>query len=74
MQVTGPGGSATVYEYDDAGRLTAVRDLATGAGVRYGYVDGRLAIEIPSDGEGRRIRYAADGYLVSPTIARLWAK
>src|SRR5690606_5154696 len=68
VQVTGPGGSATVYEYDDAGRLTAVRDLATGAGVRYGYVDGRLAIEIPSDGEGRRIDYAADGSVTTSVV------
>ena len=60
-QVTAPDGTAIVYGYDAGGNLASVRDLATGAGIRYGYVDGRLALEIPSSGEGRRIDYRADG-------------
>ena len=66
--VSGSDGSSTVYDYDADGNLTAVRDLATGAGTRYGYSDGLLSIEIPSDGEGRRIVYTADGSVVTEVV------
>ncbi|MFA7603825.1 MAG: CARDB domain-containing protein, partial [Novosphingobium sp.] len=67
-QVSGPGGLSVVYEYDVAGNLSAMRDLSTGAGVRYGYSDGRLAIEIPSEGAGRRIGYGPDGRVTTASV------
>ena len=51
---------------------TSVRDLATGEGARYGYADGLLVLEIPSQGAGRQINYAADGtVLVGPVVRDL---
>src|SRR5690606_18330480 len=41
-RVTGPGGVSVVYEYDQKGNLTAVRDLAEARSVRYGYEGERL--------------------------------
>ena len=69
-------------------QLSAVRDLATGDGARYGYADGLLTLEIPSEGEGRRHDHAvrvvapgdaealADAILhlaADPELRRLWA-
>ncbi|WP_353955672.1 putative Ig domain-containing protein [uncultured Sphingobium sp.] len=67
-QVTDASGKASIYSWDEDNRLTALRDLVTGAGIRYGYVDGRLALEVPSSGTGKRIVYAPDGTVATEAI------
>ena len=63
IRATAPDGTTIVYEHGDAG-VTSVRDLATGQGSRYGYADGRLVLEVPSDAAGRHIAYQPDGEVV----------
>src|SRR5690606_38053258 len=60
-RITAPDGTTLIYEYGADGLLSAVRDLATGDGARYGYSDGLLTLDIPSQGAGKWIAYGADG-------------
>ncbi|HEY6817505.1 MAG TPA: putative Ig domain-containing protein [Croceibacterium sp.] len=60
-RLTAPDGTSIVYEYGANGLLSAVRDLATGDGARYGYANALLTLELPSQGAGRWIAYDADG-------------
>ena len=54
-------GTRVIYTYDEAGRLVAARNLATGAAARYGYADGRVATVLDADGGGETIRFTPAG-------------
>src|SRR5690606_12244212 len=68
-RITAPDGTTLIYEYGADGLLSAVRDLATGDGARYGYSDGLLTLEIPSQGAGKWIAYG-EGDAVTSGVVR----
>ncbi|MBM3522927.1 MAG: tandem-95 repeat protein, partial [Alphaproteobacteria bacterium] len=60
-RVSAPDGTSLIYLYDDAGNLVTVRNLTTGAGNRYGYAGGELAIATAIGGTGETVSYLGDG-------------
>ena len=65
-----PDGRVVVYQYDQQGLLTAVREPASGAAVRYGYVkdSARLQSSIEARDQGITIDYQPDTLPVANPI------
>jgi len=54
-RITAPNGTNVIYDYDEAGNLVAVRDLAQGESVRYSY--GEKGLNLIAGDTGEAIAY-----------------
>jgi YD repeat-containing protein len=64
-----PDGTTITYTYDPSGQLIAARNLVTGAGARYAYLDGKLIAGVAVGGAGQSITYGSSGSDSAPVVS-----